>query len=648
MCYKNRTILFASNSVDICEWPVDNTGITAHFWDFGGQVMAHSTHQFFLRERCLYVLVLDARAEFSANEQAEYWLEHVKAFGKNAKVMLVGNKSDLAPVNLNLATLRDKYSNIVDFYPLSCTSSEEKYKARLAAFRSELVEQLQAVDTRQVYFTDAQFTVMQNLKQCSLKTAFLAHDDFRKICNKQQIASEGPQDQNWLLDLFDKLGVVIHFPQLARLDSYVLNPRWLTYGIYTLLYSEQARNSKGVLSEAQVVDILQAKKVEDNQGNTLDYPTDKCGFVIDVMEEFKLCYRLGSDVRKFVIPDLLPSDRPVLDFNKNKAGTLVFEFNFDGFLPRHVMPTLIVSRYDEIKHPNLVWQQGVILHNAYYACEALVQVDYHTRSLSMWVQGEQLGRYFTVIRDQITGILRRMEHLPYQEWIWLDRIPRQYGEPNGNPYSYGFEKANFLQLVKMEKAKQMVYISPSGAKYDVAKILRIMPPKFRDTIATTPGAGKVLDTFESLTVFISYSHYDEIHKNDLVTRLKGIQREFEHLKWWDDRQMVSGEWETQILEELERAEITVLLISPDFIASDYCFNKEMEAALLKYHEKGHVVIPIIVRHTDGWNRHEIGKLQALPKDAEPLDKWENPDRFWGDVQNALTREIERLLVSDSD
>jgi len=61
------------------------------------------------------------------------------------------------------------------------------------------------------------------------------------------------------------------------------------------------------------------------------------------------------------------------------------------------------------------------------------------------------------------------------------------------------------------------------------------------------------------------------------------------------------------------------------------------------------VIPIVVRHTNDWNHLQIGKLQALPKDARPLDKWGNPDRFWGNVQKGLTREIERLLVTtDSD
>ena len=77
-----------------------------HFWDFGGQVMAHATHQFFLRSKCLYVIVLAGRAEINSNEEAEYWLEHVRAFGDSAPVLLVGNKADVMPVHLDLRTLK--------------------------------------------------------------------------------------------------------------------------------------------------------------------------------------------------------------------------------------------------------------------------------------------------------------------------------------------------------------------------------------------------------------------------------------------------------------------------------------------------------------------------------------------------------------
>lgn len=227
--------------IDIREWSVGDTDITAHFWDFGGQVIAHSTHQFFLRERCLYVLVLDARTEINANEQAEYWLAHIKAFGKNAPVMLVGNNSDLVPVNLNMATLREKYPNIIKFYPLSCTQCTGNYAARFAAFREDLITNLREVGTHQVYFTEGQFAVLQDLRERSSKNTFLPHQMFEEMCEQQNIALEGPQNREWLLDLFDKLGVVIHFPQLARLDSYILNPRWLTYGyLYLVVFAGSA------------------------------------------------------------------------------------------------------------------------------------------------------------------------------------------------------------------------------------------------------------------------------------------------------------------------------------------------------------------------------------------------------------------------
>ena len=213
--------------IDIREWPVGDTGITAHFWDFGGQVMSHATHQFFLRERCLYVLVLNARTGIDANDEAEYWLEHIKAFGKSAAVMLVGNKFDLCPVNLNMYTLSEKYPNIIGFYPISCTKAAGEYQSHFRTFRNKFILQLQEVGTDQVYFTKDQFSVLKAVRKRSLQNAFLKQTEFNSICDERQIGAEGVKN---LLDLFDKLGEVIHFPQMAGLDDFVLNPRWLTYG----------------------------------------------------------------------------------------------------------------------------------------------------------------------------------------------------------------------------------------------------------------------------------------------------------------------------------------------------------------------------------------------------------------------------------
>lgn len=271
--------------IEIREWIVGDTEIKARFWDFGGQVMSHSTHQFFLRERCLYILVLDARAEFNANDQAEYWLEHVRAFGKDAPVMLVGNKLDLTAVNLDLRALREKYPNIVDFYPLSCTVKTGSFQSRFDTFRTELITQLQALGIHQIAFTNQQFAVLEEIRKRTPGNAFLEHKEFDALCNEHNIGKDRGLSREDLLGLLDKLGEVIHFPEIPDLTSYVLNPRWLTYGVYTLLYSEAVEKDPcGVLSEAEAITILQAKRVEDEFGNILDYPTNRCSFILAAME----------------------------------------------------------------------------------------------------------------------------------------------------------------------------------------------------------------------------------------------------------------------------------------------------------------------------------------------------------------------------
>lgn len=448
--------------IAIREWPIGNSDIFARFWDFGGQVMTHSTHQFFLRERCLYVLVMDARTEFNANEQAEYWLEHVKAFGKNASVMLVGNKADLTSVNIDMNALKEKYPNIIDFYPISCTHYKGKFRSRFETFRDDFIVHLKKIGTHKIEFTERQFSVLKSLRNITPKKALISQNDFDAICSKFGVSDKGVLNRNWLVDLLDKLGEVVHFPQIARSDSYVLNPRWLTYGVYTLLYSSIIENGKGRLTEKQIFNILRDKKVEDEFGNILNYPKGKCGFIIDAMEEFKLCYRLPQDRKVFVIPDKLPPEQPILNFNKKRTGTLSFEFAFKGFLPRHVMPMIIVARHFEINGDE-VWQQGVVLNSKSHSAIARIQVDYHLRVLNVWIQGDGKKEFLAILRDEILKILKRMESLDYSERITL---PLEACDTAKFVITKQ-EKASFQQILANVRKKQMNYISESGVEYDL-------------------------------------------------------------------------------------------------------------------------------------------------------------------------------------
>jgi hypothetical protein len=262
-------------------------------------------------------------------------------------------------------------------------------------------------------FTPQQFNVLEALRYYTPNAAFLPCKTFINICAEHGIGTEGVQNRDWLLDILDKLGVVIHFPNMYYLDDYVLNPRWLTHGVYTLMYKQQAK-----LTDREVVEILRNKPISDENGNTLDYPPDKCAFITKAMQEFKLCYLLPHDHNTLIIPELLPTDQPRnIPFEQFKQGALAFEFVFRGFLPRHVMPELIVNRHEEIVK-QIVWQRGVALKHKTYNAQALLQVDYHERVLFIWVRGRDAKEYLSLLNDEVLKILGRLE-LDYDERVEL-------------------------------------------------------------------------------------------------------------------------------------------------------------------------------------------------------------------------------------
>lgn len=150
---------------------------------------------------------------------------------------------------------------------------------------------------------------------------------------------------------------------------------------------------------------------------------------------------------------------------------------------------------------------------------------------------------------------------------------------------------------------------------------------------------------KKVKLFISYSHKDEDYREQLDIRLKAIERRFP-LEVWHDRNLLAGEQvHEKIVQQLEVADIIVLLISPDFVSSDYCFSHEMEIALKLYEEKKNVVIPIIIRDTDDWYSYQIGNHTALPTDGKPVCDWPNEDKFWSDVQKGIRIQVEKLSQS---
>ncbi len=470
--------------IDIRPWSVPDSVITAHFWDFGGQVMSHAMHQFFLRARCLYILLLDAgsereqREQATANDRAEYWLEHIKVFGNSAPVLLVGNKYDEAPVHLEMNTLTEKYPNIIDFFPVCCLS-KAGYEAQFTVFHKALVQQLIAVDTHQVKFTHHQFELLEALQKQSQQEALLDHGAFDALYQQYCATDETGFTKTDFLGLLDNLGVIVHFPDLTWEEAYVLNPRWLTYGVYTLLYAEQTTRQNGLLAESDVVTILQEQSVSDELGHHLEYPAGKCRFIVDAMEKFGLCYRvqnLGNCSSKWVIPDKLPKDQPEFSGYLPDAETDCIQvvFDFDSLLPRSMIANLIVQNHRDIRcaqtGQQLVWQRGVMLDSRTLRAQTRLQVDYYARQLSLQVWGEQRRDYLAVLRAQVNQFKVNIKGLVVAEYVILPE--RAWcGRDNTLRVKKTAARVPYARLEREFIAGQRFIYSDDGEQYDLKEVM---------------------------------------------------------------------------------------------------------------------------------------------------------------------------------
>lgn len=148
------------------------------------------------------------------------------------------------------------------------------------------------------------------------------------------------------------------------------------------------------------------------------------------------------------------------------------------------------------------------------------------------------------------------------------------------------------------------------------------------------------------SVFMSYSHEDEELRNQLEKHLTMLKREGAIDVWYDRRIVPGDEIDPTISDTLEHAQVILLLVSPDFLASDYCYDKEMERAMER-HEAGEArVLPVILRHCD-WQYAPFGKLLATPPDGKPVTKWADIDEAFFHVTQDIRRAIEATAATDS-
>jgi small GTP-binding protein len=442
-----------TEGINVKRWSfklADDREVRLNMWDFGGQEIMHATHQFFLTKRSLYIILIDAR-EGEDNGKLEYWLKTAQKFGDNAPVLVVVNKIDIHPLHLNRRGLQDKYPMIKGFLEISC--KDAKGIDQLKDVIRKQLTQLKHVDDE---LPETWFNVKQSLEEKNAD--YFSYKTFEKLCKEKKVRKES---QETLIELLHDLGTVICFYKDWRLqDTHVLNPEWVTNGVYQIVMNRELIEAQGVLTVANLRNILPLKR----------YPLLKHPFIVEMMRKFELCFEVEGDQTTLLIPDLFPKDVPAAIELKSEG--LLFNYQYD-LLPSSIISRFIVRMKAYIQD-RLYWRSGVKLVSLDKDNQALVWADLEQKKIYITVTGKEQGRQYLLqtIRAELQEINKSIPNLEITELIPLP----EYGE-----------EVEYARLKTLQKAGERYYIPTKVVvRIPISKILEGIE-ELQDYLKNTKG-----------------------------------------------------------------------------------------------------------------------------------------------------------------
>lgn len=146
-----------------------------------------------------------------------------------------------------------------------------------------------------------------------------------------------------------------------------------------------------------------------------------------------------------------------------------------------------------------------------------------------------------------------------------------------------------------------------------------------------------------IKVFFSYSHNDETNRNELEKHLAVLKRDG-FIQTWHDRRILAGsEIGNEIDQNLTESNLVLLLVSPNFLASDYCYSLEMQKAFEMQKQGLAWIIPIILDYCD-WQNTPLKDMLACPEDGKPISEYPNPNKAFNEITNAIRRVIRQITA----
>jgi signal recognition particle receptor subunit beta len=590
-----------------------------HAWDFGGQEFLHGTHQIFLSERCVYVLVLEGR-EGNWETETDYWLRFIQSFGSDSPVLVALNKYDAHAFSVDRFRLLERCPQIVGFVETD-------------AFTGRGNEELRGLLERTVNGMEHVWLGVpkkwHRVKEELGKTqeSFLEYKDYQALCAR--LGVEDAQQQDSLAENLHRLGIALNFRDHHRLKhTSVLKPQWVTEGIYGLLRFAQKKDCHGVLERKWIGEALSAK----------DYPADKHGFVMELMEKFEVAFPLETgdtaagqpkEPQRWLIPELLPEVQPAAFEEFRAPGVKRLRFLYPEALPPGLLPRLIVRTHEMSEaHAEWRWRSGVVLEWA--GARALVRLDRSQRRTTVEVidcpEPERQG-LFDIIRAHLTVLHGKV---PFVEEVQALDDPEKW-----------------VEMRELRRAEQEEDESIKVTVSDDPNVPRVKVPVVKTLDTVESPEARVAEGPKApvrMRLFLCYARADTKKLKPLSVLLT-ILGQRGYIQAWDDKQLVAGEeLQERILAELGQADIVLMVRSHAWCASRFVQEMEVPEALRLRKEKGCTVI-VLPLDRETWDEsvevdRELKKFLTVTGNAQPVLSIQPPWKAWEQVEESIRKAVE--------
>ncbi len=575
-----------------------------NIWDFGGQEIYKATHRFFLSNRSLYVLVVDNRRE---DTDFNYWLHVIEMFGGSSPLLIVSNEKQQRKRDIDLGALRQRFTNISDILAVDFAEPDKERLSKLELAIKYQIKRLSHIGTP----VPARWTSVRKLLD-EEQHHTISRQEYLALCSAEGITKKG--DALVLSQYFHDIGVFLHFQDDSLLKKTIfLKPNWATHVVYKMLDHPLLDKQHGRFSRDDAESIWHEEEY-----------AELCDELVRLMQKFFLTYEInGSGC--YIVPEKLPLASP--EYHWDSVSNLYLQYAYDLFMPRGIMSQFIVEMHRYITNHDLVWKRGCLLERDGAMAEVIESYD--ARRIAIRLSGKNKRDFMTIIAEKVDDINHKYEKMKVDKLIPCNCSECTVSE---NPFFY-----THADLKKrIEKGKRDV---ECGNSYELVNVRQLID----DVLSEKPIKSQQNRNtpMERTTIFVSYSNANGAYLKRLQVHLKVLKHEGIDVDVWDDTRIKTGmQWKKEIEAALASAKASIMLVSTDFLASDFIMNNELPSLLESAENNGTTILPLIIEPCR-FSNSKLSIFQAVNDPDTPLSKLSEPEQE--EQYLALIERITELL-----